>query len=140
MARKLRRLLEAQDSLTGQDAGGLVPDRGQAADREKGRLKGMTTEAPTFLAHKSGDAVAVAVRDVEPGEETVGFLDEAESRTVQVRSSIPLGHKVALSGVAAGADVVEYGVRIGVATTDIAEGDYVHTHNVRSARWQTSAA
>jgi (2R)-sulfolactate sulfo-lyase subunit alpha len=100
----------------------------------------MAEQGPSFLAHKSGDAVAVAVRDVEPGSGVVGYLDETPSVDVEVRSEIPLGHKVALSDIKAGADVVEYGVRTAIATADIAKGDYVHTHNVRSARWQNSVA
>jgi hypothetical protein len=34
-----------------------------------------------------------------------------------------------------GADVIEYGVRIGRAPEGLAVGDYVHTHNIKSARW-----
>jgi (2R)-sulfolactate sulfo-lyase subunit alpha len=93
-----------------------------------------------FLAHRAGDAVAVAVKDVGPGPAEVGYLDESAPETVDVTGQIPLGHKVALTDVAAGADVIEYGVRIGIASADIGRGDYVHTHNVRSARWQNSVA
>lgn len=100
----------------------------------------MTDQGPTFLAHKSGDAVAVAVRDVEPGAAVIGYLDGSPSEQVEVRTSIPLGHKVALMDVGADADVTEYGVRTAIATVDIVKGDYVHTHNVRSARWQNSVA
>lgn len=100
----------------------------------------MTDQGPTFLAHKSGDSVAVAVRDVEPGSALVGYLDGSDSEQVEVRSSIPLGHKVALADVSDGSDVTEYGVRTAIATVDIVRGDYVHTHNVRSARWQNSVA
>jgi (2R)-sulfolactate sulfo-lyase subunit alpha len=100
----------------------------------------MTEHNPSFLAHKSGDAVAVAVRDVDPGRAIVAYLDGTPSAEVAVRSGIPLGHKVSLVDVHAGADVIEYGVRIGIATKDIGRGDYVHTHNLRSARWQHSVA
>jgi (2R)-sulfolactate sulfo-lyase subunit alpha len=100
----------------------------------------MAEEGPTFLAHMSGDAVAVAVRDVEPGDAVVGYLDGTDSVKVEVLASIPLGHKVALTDVSSGTDVVEYGVRTAIATADIVKGDYVHTHNVRSARWQNSVA
>ncbi len=95
---------------------------------------------PDFLAHNDGDFVAVAVRDVEPGEATVGYLDGTASARIEVSEPVPLGHKVALRDVAAGADVIEYSLRIGVASAEIAEGTYVHVHNVRSARWQTSIA
>lgn len=100
----------------------------------------MAEPGPSFLAHKSGDAVAVAVRDVEPGDAVVGYLDETPDVEVEVRVAIPLGHKVALADVSSGDDVIEYGVRTAIATVDIAQGDYVHTHNVRSARWQNSVA
>ncbi len=100
----------------------------------------MTSSRPAFLAHRAGDAVAVAVTDVQPGTLGVGFLDESSPVTVEVTAAIPLGHKVALQDVAQGADVIEYGVRIAIASADIKTGDYVHTHNVRSARWQNSIA
>lgn len=100
----------------------------------------MTGSVPSFLAHKQGDAVAVAVRDVSPGEAEVGFLDGSGTDTVTVKADVPLGHKVALADVAEGAEVVEYGLPIGRASVAIGRGDYVHTHNVRSIRWQTSVA
>lgn len=100
----------------------------------------MPQQEVDFLAHDDGDAVAVAVRDVEPGQARVNYLDERESETVEVKAPIPLGHKVALRDVKAGEDVIEYKLRIGIATADISRGDYVHTHNVRSARWQHSVA
>ncbi len=42
--------------------------------------------------------------------------------------------------MAEGADVIEYGVRTAIASADITTGDYVHIHNVRSARWHNSVA
>ncbi len=100
----------------------------------------MADQNPDFLAHMDGDAVAVAVRDVEPGTARVNYLDERSPDTLEVSAAVPLGHKVALKDVAAGADVIEYGLRVAIASADITKGDYVHTHNVRSARWQTSVA
>jgi len=70
----------------------------------------------------------------------VNYLDDRAPESVEVKSPVPLGHKVALADVASGADVIEYGLRVGIASADITRGDYVHTHNVRSARWQTSVA
>lgn len=95
---------------------------------------------PSFLAHKDGDHVAVAVRDVDPGPAEIGYLDGTPSIEVEVLAEIPLGHKVALTDRASGEDVIEYGVRTAIASADIAVGDYVHIHNVRSARWQNSVA
>jgi altronate hydrolase len=42
------------------------------------------------------------------------------------------GHKVALRDIAAGERVVKYGFPIGVATTAIAAGAHVHSHNLRT--------
>jgi len=55
-----------------------------------------------------------------------------------VRAPIPLGHKVALRDIAASEPVTEYGEPIGLARVAITEGDLVHIHNLRSARWQHS--
>lgn len=44
---------------------------------------------------------------------------------------IPFGHKVALKSMAIGEPVLKYGVAIGVATQNIAQGDHVHVHNCR---------
>ena len=83
----------------------------------------------------------MAVRDVSRGEALVGYLDGTEaSETVEVTAEIPLGHKVALRDVPSGDDVIEYGVRTAIASADITRGDYAHTHNLRSARWQNSVA
>ncbi len=92
-----------------------------------------------FLAHRGGDAVAVAVRDVSPGPAAVAFLDSSERRQIEVADAIPLGHKMALVGLADGADVIEYGQRVGVASAAIMPGQHVHIHNLRSARWQLTA-
>jgi len=95
---------------------------------------------PDFLAHHEGDVVAVAVRDLVPGLVRGAYLDTDAEIEVRLRHEVPLGHKLALADVAAGAEVIEYRLPIGIASQDITTGDYVHTHNVRSARWQTSVA
>ena len=88
------------------------------------------------IAHKKGDAVAVAVSDLTPGERIqVRVLDGSQTVEVAVRDAIPLGHKVALSVLATGQDVIEYGERIGRATQPVAVGAHVHVHNIKSVRW-----
>lgn len=95
---------------------------------------------PGYLAHYEGDAVAVAVRDLTPGTVEGGYLRGPESVTIELRDEVPLGHKLALVDIAKGQDIIEYGQRVGTATADIAQGGYVHVHNVRSARWHSSVA
>ncbi len=44
----------------------------------------------------------------------------------------PRGHKIALRSIAAGEQVIKYGFPIGIATAAIAEGEWVHSHNLRT--------
>lgn len=96
-------------------------------------------EPSQFLVHNRGDSVAVAVIDVEPGTASATYLDDGSCNEIAVIDAVPLGHKVALTEIAEGEQVIEYGVRIGVARQLIPVGALVHVHNLRSARWQRSA-
>jgi len=95
---------------------------------------------PDFLIHDKGDSVGVAVKDMRPGDLRGCYLVGEEVVKHRTEDEIPLGHKVALTDLEEGDDVIEYGVRVGVATKKIVSGDYVHVHNVRSARWVSSVA
>lgn len=92
----------------------------------------------SFLVHEEGDDVAVAVRDTEPGTVRGAYLRSGASFEMEICAQIPLGHKVALRELNENEHVTEYGVPIGMARHPIAQGDHVHTHNLRSARWQNS--
>ncbi|MCP9484467.1 MAG: UxaA family hydrolase [Gaiellaceae bacterium MAG52_C11] len=88
------------------------------------------------LAHNQGDDVAVAVAAISAGEEIlVVYIDDDVEQTIRARADVPYGHKLALQPLSAGAPVTEYSTQVGVARTDIELGDYVHTHNVKTARW-----
>ncbi|MCD5325244.1 MULTISPECIES: UxaA family hydrolase [Pontibacillus] len=89
-----------------------------------------------FLIHHKGDHVGVATNEIQEGEKVIGVYMEDDS-TVEVTSkgTIPLGHKIALQPLSTGEEVVKYGVPIGLTTTDWQVGDYVHTHNMKTARW-----
>lgn len=103
-------------------------------------------EPPDFLVHRAGDSVAVAVRDLSPGTVHGGYLSGGErgepggEMRASLAEPVPLGHKFALREIPRGGDVIEYGVRVAVATSDIAAGQHAHVHNLRSARWQRSVA
>lgn len=88
------------------------------------------------VGHRGGDDVAIAARDLTSGEIVrIRFLDESESREMQVSEDIPLGHKLALKSIPGGEKVTEYGRLIGRATSEIREGSHVHVHNLKSLRW-----
>lgn len=92
--------------------------------------------AHKFLVHHVGDHVGVAVEDIQPGEKVEGVIMENDfSVFVESKGFIPLGHKIALSELKQGEKVIEYRVPIGVTTQDVQPGDYVHTHNLKTARW-----
>ena len=52
---------------------------------------------------------------------------------LRAEGDIPAGHKIALRPIAAGEAVIKYGDPIGMATRDIAPGEHVHSHNLRTA-------
>lgn len=74
------------------------------------------------------DNVAVALRPVSMGETVC-----AEGIRITLKEDIPQGHKLALSHIPKGGEVVKYGFRIGYAKEDIRAGSWVHVHNVRTA-------
>ncbi|KKB35570.1 UxaA family hydrolase [Bacillus thermotolerans] len=99
---------------------------------------GETTKVSThkFLIHHKGDHVGVATSPIEKGERVVGiYMDDNTEIEVVSRGEIPLGHKISLVNLEEGAPVLKYGVKVGVTTEAWEVGDYVHTHNIKTARW-----
>jgi len=89
-----------------------------------------------FLVHDKNDSVGVAVTDIKVGETVKGyFMEEGNEIEVVSNSDILLGHKIALVDVTKGNQIIKYGFPIGVTTHDIAVGEHVHTHNLKTARW-----
>ncbi|WP_255950189.1 UxaA family hydrolase [Streptomyces odontomachi] len=95
---------------------------------------------PQFLIHDDGDSVAVAVVDLEPGSVHGAVLKTGQRQSFTLKERVPLGHKFAVTDLAEGSDLIKYGVRVAVVTKAISVGDYVHVHNIRSARWLSSRA
>jgi altronate dehydratase small subunit len=53
---------------------------------------------------------------------------------VRVRQSIPFGHKLALTDIPTGTDILKYGEVMGRATQEIPAGAHAHIHNIESLR------
>ena len=85
----------------------------------------------TLLA--DADNVAVALRAIAAGERVV-VQAPGGTREVVALEAIPLCHKIAVAAIAPGDDVRKYGCCIGEARAPIAEGAWVHVHNVVSRR------
>lgn len=89
-----------------------------------------------FLVHNKGDHVGVAVTDIEEGGKVIGvYMDDESTIELIAHSHIPLGHKIAIVDLEANAPVVKYMIQIGITSTVVRSGDYVHTHNIKTARW-----
>jgi altronate dehydratase small subunit len=55
-----------------------------------------------------------------------------KGKEVLLEKSVPLGFKIASCNIAIGETIVKYGVSIGSATRNIAPGELVHVHNMKS--------
>jgi altronate hydrolase len=69
------------------------------------------------------DNVLVALRPLARGAVVDG---------VTVAGDVPAGHKIAARSIRTGEAVLKFGYLIGAATSDIAAGEHVHTHNLHS--------
>jgi (2R)-sulfolactate sulfo-lyase subunit alpha len=92
---------------------------------------------PQFLVHNKKDTVGVIVVDGLKAGTMMSGVNTANNSTLRLKSrmTIPIGHKIALTDIKKGATVWKYGQDIGKAVADIAKGDHVHVHNLKTKRW-----
>ena len=81
-----------------------------------------------FIKIHPGDNVVVALNSLPLGTEIL--LEDGT--TISSNDEVPAGHKIAIAPVAKGEAVIKYGYSIGYATEDIACGDWIHTHNLKT--------
>ena len=65
------------------------------------------------------------------GDTVVYHCSNGKTEQVTANGEVPIYHKVAIVPVPKGDFVYKYGGKIGIATEDIAVGDYVHIHNMK---------
>ena len=82
----------------------------------------MRQQQPKAIRLDPNDNVLVALCEFQQGQ-------RVESEEIETRVSVPPGHKIAVALIRAGEAIRKYNQIIGFATTDIAPGDHVHTHN-----------
>ena len=87
---------------------------------------------PKLLLLDPADNVLVAIQALEAGD-TVTVAGQREN----VPARLTLGHKLAARAIRAGEKILKYRVPIGSATQDIAAGEHVHLHNMKSDYIQT---
>ncbi|MGA2327658.1 MAG: altronate dehydratase family protein [Bryobacteraceae bacterium] len=83
-----------------------------------------SAENSTILLHPD-DNVAIARVQLSPGLEL-----RVGGRPITVLDPVPVGHKIALTAIAAGEAIRRYGQIMGRASQPIDPGRHVHTHNV----------
>ena len=79
------------------------------------------------------DNVATALADLKAGD-TLKLEIHGQTQAIKLTTDVPFGHKLSLSRIEPDLPVIKYGEVIGMSTALIEPGDYVHTHNVVSAR------
>jgi altronate hydrolase len=92
----------------------------------------MTAAAPgakKWLWLHREDNVAMSLFDFSKGN-TV----EIDGKTIVLKDPVEYGHKFAVRDLREGEPVVKFAETIGVAGRDIAAGEHVHVHNVKSLR------
>lgn len=87
----------------------------------------MLDDDPRLILLDPRDTVFVLRARLAAGE-TIRVAGE----DVRMAADLPMAHKIARGPIAAGEKVLKYGAPIGVATRDIARGEHVHVHNLRS--------
>ena len=93
--------------------------------------------APHLLVHDAKDTVGVVVVEgLKAGTDMLGVVthDNSDFRLTS-RQDIPIGHKVALKNIRSGDTIWKYAQDVGRAVADIAQGEHVHVHNVKTKRW-----
>ena len=140
-ARTLDEALALARDVKGADASVIVIPDGvnvvPAGPAEEARRATGQQESQRPLALKVADAdnVATIFADGTTAGTVVCVRDRAGNESlVTALGDIPYGHKIAIADIAAGQTIVKYGESIGVASREIAVGDYVHVHNLDSMR------
>jgi len=97
-----------------------------------------SSDKATAFCINQNDNVAVLLCDCN--REDVHILGECKSSVIEAKEEISCHHKIALKPIPEGTEIVKCGTRIGIATTDISPGTWVHLHNCRSALDERSAS
>jgi (2R)-sulfolactate sulfo-lyase subunit alpha len=92
---------------------------------------------PHLLVHEKKDTVGVVVIEgLKAGTDMLCVVTaDNSSFNLKSKMDVPIGHKVALADIKKGDTVIKYGQDIGKAVADIAKGEHVHVHNLKTKRW-----
>ena len=82
---------------------------------------------PRLLILHDEDNICVACTIIKAGTPIV-----IEAQTVILNETLYIGHKIARRPIKLHEKILKYGASIGSATQKIAQGEAVHTHNLKS--------
>jgi len=88
----------------------------------------------TAIVLHEKDNVAVTLADVRAGEECVIRKEDGGEYTLKAADAVAFGHKIALSGMEKDDPVFKYGEEIGKMKHPVAEGGWIHSHNLYCER------
>ena len=80
-----------------------------------------------FIKIHPKDNVAVSISGAKKGDAI-----DIDDINIKAADDIKAGHKAALCDIAIGENIVKYGFPIGHATKEIKQGEWVHTHNIKT--------
>jgi len=80
-----------------------------------------------FVLLNSADNVLVSCQTVKAGESVM-----VDDKYCEMVVPINVGHKIARKPIKKDQKIIKYGVSIGSAITNIAIGEHVHIHNMKS--------
>jgi len=80
-----------------------------------------------FVSINESDNVLICCQAASAGE-TVGIDEQHYNLT----TDIDVGHKISRENLMVGQQIIRYGVPIGSATSNIAIGEHIHLHNMKS--------
>lgn len=80
-----------------------------------------------FILLNAIDNVLVSCQTAKAGESVL-----IDNKYCEMIVPINVGHKIARSPIKKGQQIIKYGVSIGSAINNIATGEHVHIHNMKS--------
>ncbi len=85
-------------------------------------------------AHDKDNVATVFTNNVVEGNIMQVTDKRGQREEIEVLSALPYGHKIAVTTIDCGGEILKYGETIGVATKEIKKGEYVHIHNMDALR------
>ncbi len=80
-----------------------------------------------FILLNEEDNIMVCCSHAAAGQPVI-----IDGSSVEIKTMIEVGHKIARKNISAGDKIIKYGAPIGSATQDISLGEHVHGHNIKS--------